>query len=70
MYGAGGSDPLSGIGPAAAIGATGTTGSVATMAYTGFNAMFLAVVAVSLLLLGFVLVRAVAHRRPDQIDEA
>jgi hypothetical protein len=46
------------------------TGSAATMAYTGFNSLFFAILAVSLLLLGFVLVRIVSHRADDQGHEA
>jgi hypothetical protein len=61
-YGTGGTGPLTGAGTGAAVGTTGTGAAVGTLAVTGIHLMFFAVLSVSLLVVGFVLVRIAAHR--------
>lgn len=68
MYGTGGTSPLTGSGAATAVGATGSGAAVGTLAATGFHALFIAVIAVTILVVGFVLVRIASFRtRPVRV---
>jgi hypothetical protein len=62
VYGTG-SDPVSGGGSLAAVGLAGTAATAGSLAFTGIQAIGLALFAATLILSGLVLVRLAAVRR-------
>jgi hypothetical protein len=62
MYGSG-SDPAAGGGGLAAVGLGGTVATAGSLAYTGIEAIGLAIFAATLVFTGLVLVRLAAVRR-------